>query len=384
MSLADSDVRRVLGYDADGDSPNASVSSDTAPSTSNPRPAAPSASGGSSGDGITIVSSGVPSSWRMVDENEAASSPSIVSSLLSLHPSLVDSSIVIPDSASIDGSCLTTASFGTSTTSAFGGSQATPTREPDTAPPRPEVSKRPPPDDTNEGMRRSSSGRSRSNNSVSWWDQLQSEDDWDNFCKRANEMMEAMIEEEMLGNEYDADKKTILCKARPSRPRNENWIGHLFKSFFGDKDRARSDDLVATLVKELVSLKLEVDSLPAPPSFPDVDIDNLPGESKEALLRYQNNVEAWQERQGKDLKLRLSLCKERLLAAIIDAEKDLFEEGRIGEVNGDGYFEVRHNIVGVAAPASQTLCPNITLTAALIAAVTAGASLFVHQLKRVK
>lgn len=380
MSLADSDVRRVIGYDADGETPNASVSGDPHPS---PQPAAPSGGSGSgrSGDAITILSSGVPSSsWRKVDENE--SSPSIVSSLLSLHPSLVDSSIVIPDSASIDESCLTTASFGTSTTSAFGGSQATPTREPDVAMPQPEAKIPPSADDDTNDDRRSSSFRSRSNNSVSWWDQLQSEDDWDDFRKRANATMEAMIEEEVLVKEYDADKKAIL--GRPSRPRSENWFRRIFESFSPSdvKDHAQSDDVVATLVKELVSLKLEVDSMQAPPSFPDVEIDDLPSESKEALLQYQNNVQAWQERQGNDLKRRLSLAKERLLAAIIDAERDFFEEGRIGEVNSDGYFEVRRNFVEVATPA--TLCPNITLTAALIAAVTAGASLFFHQLKRVK
>ena len=380
MSLADSDVRRVIGYD-DGESPDVSVSSDTHTS---PRPAGPSGNSGhaGSGDGVTILSSGVPS--RKVDESES-SSYSIVSSLLSLTPSLVDSSILIPDSASVDESCLTTASFGTSAASALGESQATPTRESDIASTQPEATNGP---DDYEGTRRSSSCRSRSNNSVSWWDQLQSEDDWDDFRKRANATMDSLIEEEMMGKEYDAVKKGILRKARPSRPRSENWIGRLLESFSppDDRDQAQSGDVIAALVKELVALKLEVDSLPAPPSFPDVEIDDLPSESKEALVRYQNNIQAWQERQGKDLKRRLSLCKERLLAAIIDAERDFFEAGRTGEVNCDGYFEVRHNFAEVARTreTSQTSCPNITLTAALVAAVTAGASLFFHQLKRVK
>ena len=257
-----------------------------------------------------------------------------------------------------------------------------------------------------------------------WWDRLRTDEDWEAFRFKANEYMNTLIAEEtrrLTGNRLGSDSfdcksldKTRVVKSdQQQQPVTAKhgfllwWLDGICKSIHATIARITSSDdsvpshYVSTLVKEIVDIQQQLERLPPmPPALPkELSLDDLPPESRDMLIQYRDSIDEW--RRGvmphqEDLTARYARCQEKLLAAIIDTEEKMFydDEDRccdaLGAINDDGYIEVVEkessqwvNLINDATIASRGKCQYVTLSAALVAALTAGAGFFLSmQTKR--
>mmetsp|Transcript_5955 Transcript_5955/g.7741 ORF Transcript_5955/g.7741 Transcript_5955/m.7741 type:complete len:445 (+) Transcript_5955:78-1412(+) len=396
-------------------------------------------------NGITIVSSAPPSSPQSNRTDRVAGDGtadiSLATSLLSLNPSMIDSSVLVPAGTNtgehwigLHRSSRSQSSLSEMSTST-GASYATPCSAPDAF------------DNIGRslilasiaasnastcGSEENDANSARSEETpepehnpkrVQWWDQLHTDADWDNFRTKANGILEEMISEEMknmesdegrVGIEYSVDKTSLIAKGCPAQNqevffRARQWLQGLYEALTAT-DTSSSDNTsakskyVSTLVTEIIAIKREMGELPpVPPPLPqELNLHDLPAESRELLNQYRDNIDslrqkALQEREG--LTGRYAQCQERLLAIIIDTEEKLFWKSQdtvysdecniLGAVNDDGYIEVLgkkspvwHDVDDEKVRTSQSKC-QMTLRAALFAALTAGAGfLLTFQSKR--
>lgn len=247
---------------------------------------------------------------------------------------------------------------------------------------------------------------------------LQTDEDWENFRAKANDYLNAIIAEEMKAPEHGGKishdssvDKTSLPKKEESSLQRDNqgliwrWFQEMYKSINAaitgivSKEDSSKSKYFSFLIQEIIEIKGQLERLPpVPPSLPlgDLPLDHLPNESRDKLVRYHVSLDAWRGEmmpRREELTAQYVLCQEKLLAAIIDAEEEMFydndESSRLGTVDGDGYVHV----VERESPAwddavetlviSQSKCQLTTLTAAFVAALTAGAGyLLTLQAKR--
>lgn len=278
------------------------------------------------------------------------------------------------------------------------------------------------------GNENSSFGVVESGMETKWWDRLQTDEDWDVFRKKANEYMNALIVEEMKGlsgsrvcsDDFDCkmDKTVVVKRDQHQLQRKQVtakqgfllwWLDGICKSIHATIARITSNEdsapskYVSALVKEIVDIQQQLERLPPmPPALPaELSLDDLPPESREMLSQYRDRLDAW--RRGvmphqEELSMRYARCQEKLLAAIVDTEQKLFYdcevEGRdtLGAMNDDGYIEVVEKesslwgvLINESMMTSRGKCQFATFSAALVAALTAGAGLFLTlQTKRSK
>lgn len=250
-----------------------------------------------------------------------------------------------------------------------------------------------------------------------WWDRLRTDEDWEVFRKKANEYMNTLIDEEMtrlLSNKVasDAPDCNSLDKMRMIKQVQQQqvtvkqgfllwWLEGIRKSVHATIERITSNDgsapskYVSALVKEIVDIQQQLERLPPmPPVLPkELSLDDLPPESRKVLIQYSDSLNIW--RRGvmphqEELTARYGRCQEKLLAAIIDTEENMFYDNNndeypdaFGAVNDDGYIEVvekQSSLWGVAfnetTKPSRGKCQFATFSAALVAALTAGAGVF--------
>mmetsp|Transcript_22562 Transcript_22562/g.54520 ORF Transcript_22562/g.54520 Transcript_22562/m.54520 type:complete len:183 (+) Transcript_22562:807-1355(+) len=167
------------------------------------------------------------------------------------------------------------------------------------------------------------------------------------------------------------------------------------------KEESSESKYFSSLIQEIIEIKGKLERLPpVPPSLPlgDLPLDHLSNESRDKLVRYHVSLDAWRGEimpRREELTAQYVLCQEKLLAAIIDAEEEIFyesnndESSHLGTVDGDGYIHVVERESPAWDDAVETLaisrskCQLTTLTAAFVAALTAGAGyLLTLQAKR--
>eukprot|EP00571_Detonula_confervacea_P007420 CAMPEP_0172316506 /NCGR_PEP_ID=MMETSP1058-20130122/28448_1 /TAXON_ID=83371 /ORGANISM="Detonula confervacea, Strain CCMP 353" /LENGTH=390 /DNA_ID=CAMNT_0013030825 /DNA_START=27 /DNA_END=1199 /DNA_ORIENTATION=- len=354
----------------------------------------------------------------------------IASSLsLSLNPSMVGSSMLIPPETNANRSwielnqaALSQSSVSTSDMSAFAASDFTPCYTPDvclnigrsimlasSASSDTHVS-----ENACDALSKSS-GVTESVKGTKWWDRLQTDEDWDDFRRTAGDYLNALIIEEMKelkrneessGTGSSVDKTAI---AKESTQRNNEgfskvrqWLPlqiYIPMQILYESINAAIADITSTddtktkyfssLIKEIVDVQQQLGRLPPiPPTLPldDMSLDDLPSSSRDALVQYNIDLDEWKEKgmpQQEELSAKYVQCQEKLLAAIIDTEEELFYDNKdecnsLGTVNDDGYIEVvekessRWDDVNEALVTSQSKC-QLTLGAAFVAALTAGA-----------
>ncbi len=264
------------------------------------------------------------------------------------------------------------------------------------------------------------SGMVQSGVESKWWDRLRTDEDWEVFRTKANEYMNTLILEEMrsLAGNRPGRIDTLDCKSpektsavvvkqdqqQPQVTANHGflrwWLDGICKSIHATIARITSNDdsppskYVSALVKEIVDIQQQVERLPPmPPALPELlSMADLPPESREMLIQYSHSIDAW--RRGvlphqEDLAARYTRCQEKLLAAIIETEKKLFYDNgdehsnALGAINDDGYIEVVERnsslwgvIINESMNTSRGRCQIATFSAALVAALTAGAGFF--------
>ncbi|KAL7553340.1 hypothetical protein ACHAWF_016615 [Thalassiosira exigua] len=261
---------------------------------------------------------------------------------------------------------------------------------------------------------------------VNWWERLRTDEDWDKFRVRANEHLNALVAEELkntkrkesVGYEYSVDKTRAISKGTAEKtsqgmPKLMLWLQGLYEAItlttagIVSGETSGRHEYLSSLVKDVADIQQQLERLPPiPPTFPEeLPLDDFPGESRESLKQYRDRLITWRGEampQRQELAAKYVQCQERLLAAIIDTEEELFygyegkgklqNHGRtraldneeecniLGAVNDDGYIEVvgkkspMWDDVYEAGAASQSKC-HLTLRAALFAALTAGAGI---------
>ena len=257
-----------------------------------------------------------------------------------------------------------------------------------------------------------------------WWDRLRTDEDWEVFRTKANEYMNTMILEEMrslagsntLGRidtfdcKFPDKTRTVVVKQDQKQQQQPQvaakhgfllwWLDGICKSIHATIARITSNNdsppskYVSALVKEIVDIQQQLERLPPmPPAVPtELSLADLPPESREMLIQYSHSIDAW--RRGvmpyqELLVARHARCQEKLLAAIIDTEENLFHDNEdercnaLGAINNDGYIEVVgresslwSNFINESMNASRGKCQFATFGAALVAALTAGAGFF--------
>ena len=270
----------------------------------------------------------------------------------------------------------------------------------------------------------SSFGVGGSGMETKWWGRLRTDEDWEAFRFKANEYMNTLVVEEtrrLTGNRLESDSfdcksldKTRVVKSdQQQQPVTAKhgfllwWLDGICKSIHATIVRITSSDdsvpsqYVSTLVKEIVDIQQQLERLPPmPPALPkELSLDDLPPESRDMLIQYRDSIDEW--RRGvmphqEDLTARYARCQEKLLSAIIDTEERMFSDDEdrccdaLGAINDDGYIEEVEkassqwdDLINDATIASRGKCQYVTLSAALVAALTAGAGFFLSmQTKR--
>ena len=246
---------------------------------------------------------------------------------------------------------------------------------------------------------------------VMWWERLRSDRDWAEFRKKANDYLNVLIEEEIksanirseqsIGASSSADKISTIKGKKDTDQNNPHWA-LLMQWCQGIYDSVNASILGLTtrngsaktkyfsmLMAEVIQIKQELDNLPPPPpSFPDgVSLDELSDESRNKLIQYQESLDAWRQKvmpQREELSKKYLLAQEKLLALIIDQEEDTFHgycgsKDEFGAMNDDGFVVVRKTESCQWDHVNQALVARskCNLTTLFLAAVTASAALFV-------
>ena len=278
------------------------------------------------------------------------------------------------------------------------------------------------PSSKSSGVEPSRRGQENKRRGVKWWDQLQTDEDWDNFRARANDYLNALVADEMKdrkkfnqhGYEYNVDKMSAIKTTTQQESAQEDnrglfkvrgWLQGLFEALtattadISSQHNSKKTEYFSSLVKEAAEIQQQLDRMPSiPPTLPEeLPLDDLPKESRELLVQHRTCLdacrgEAMQQREA--LSAKYSQCQEKLLAAIIDAEEEVFYshegksknqgwgEGSDNDINNDGYIEIAEknspfwDDVNEAVMNPQSKC-QLTLRAALFAALTAGAGFFI-------
>ena len=244
-----------------------------------------------------------------------------------------------------------------------------------------------------------------------WFDQLRTEEDWERFRSRANEHLNALVEEEMRGqmnhSERGARKGSVkkLPVVKECAPRNKegfltSWWTGLHEALTGTSPGgapepvSESMDRLKSLVKEFAEIKQQLESLPPiPPTLPeDLPLEDLPEDSRDSMLQYRDHLSTWRGEampQREALHAKYAECHEKVLAAIIDREEELFHRrsqgarlrSDFGAINDDGYIEVAERRAPVWDSVENVLVKRskcqTTLIEVLVAALTVGAGFFV-------
>ena len=384
-------------------------------------------------DGETILSSAQSSSNRQSNSrrNIYVDIPDIA---LSLSPSMVDSSVLIPNETSTTGSSLSGsflsssdiismisscdaashsvtphddvfANVGRSLMLASVSSDTTVRSE----------------NDIHDTVSYKSTSTGMVMGAVGWWDKLKTDEDWDTFRTKANEYLNVLIAEEVkrmknsdVGTEFSVDKTTTINGDGAKYQRTDStqqqqqqgllkWLKAVYDSINATIEGITSskdcDSLktryFSTLMKEIVDVQQKFEQLPPiPPSLPEeLLLDELPTESRDMLIQYRERLDAWRREvipQQEVLTSKYVKCQEKLLSIIIDTEEEVFynrgsggdnDNRSLGEINDDGYIDVvgkeSHLWDGVDEKLYTSSQSRFQLTAFLFAALTVGASFFV-------
>eukprot|EP00574_Skeletonema_japonicum_P000411 CAMPEP_0201739018 /NCGR_PEP_ID=MMETSP0593-20130828/45554_1 /ASSEMBLY_ACC=CAM_ASM_000672 /TAXON_ID=267983 /ORGANISM="Skeletonema japonicum, Strain CCMP2506" /LENGTH=402 /DNA_ID=CAMNT_0048233255 /DNA_START=69 /DNA_END=1274 /DNA_ORIENTATION=- len=193
-----------------------------------------------------------------------------------------------------------------------------------------------------------------------WWEQIE---DWDSFTADANNVLKLLILEEMKKKSADdATDNNGSLQNRPAFFGVWKWFQGLYEIITNatttgsnqveiDSERAR---YVSSLIKQIVTVKQELDELPGePPSLPkDLTQDDVPDHIREKLLEHHARVNEWRNESMQPrerLEAKYAACLEKLLACIIDTEEQLFwkkgakqqhsDDNKWSSLNDDGYVE---------------------------------------------
>jgi len=392
--------------------------------------------------GTTILSSLAPSSLTQSfqfqdDETRAKSDTAHASTTpslsLSLNPSMVDSSVVIPSNSNLQRASLSQSSISSSgDMSSCDASHSSQCYAPELfanigrSLMLASASKNSSDDDGCDSPPELSGVTASAAKGVKWWDQLQTDDDWDKFRASAHDCLNSLVVEEkkdMRHGKFSREsgssmEKTLVTKEvtqqnRVGLFRVRQWLQGLFEALtssavgFVSEEKSAKTNYISSLVKQIVEIQQQLEKLPpAPPTLPEgLPLDDLPSESRYLLVQYRDRLDAWRREampQHEELSTKHVQCQEKLLAAIIDAEeaqfwgtkKDSMENEEkvvgyekedecqtLGTVNDDGYVDVIEKESPLWDEVSETRVDlqskcQLTLSAALVAALTAGAGFF--------
>jgi len=324
---------------------------------------------------------------------------------LSLSPSMVNSSIIIPGSSSTIGSSLSDDMISLISSCDSAISSNTTTRQPDDA--LSNVGRSLALASIDDDVTYCSEKESVMVGVVDWWDRLKTDEDWYNFRIKANEYLNVLIAEEMkirtqhsTGTEYNVDK-TSTIKESISQQQHQNdqrqglllWLRGIYESInktisgITTRDESAKTELFNSLMKEIVDLQQQLDQLPPlPPSLPEeLSLDDMPSESRDMLIEYSDNLDEWKGKvmpKREELSAKYIKCQEKFLSLIIDTEEEAFYRNNgsnFGSMNDDGYVEVIEKTSPQWDSVNDVLvmrsrCHATTL---FLAAITFGAGLFI-------
>ena len=390
-------------------------------------------------DGETILSSAQSSSNHGHLNSRRNIYVDIPDMALSLTPSMVDSSVLVPNETSTTGSSLSGSFLSSSDiismiSSCDAASHSTPHddvfaisnvgRSLMLASVSSDTTARSE-NDINDTVPSKSKSTGMVMGAVGWWDNLKTDEDWDMFRTKANEYLNVLIAEEVkrlknsgVGTEFSVDKTTIIngggAKYRrtdithSTQQQKQQQLQGLLKWFKAVYDSINAtiegitsskdcDSLktryFSTLMEEIVDVQQKLEQLPPmPPSLPEeLLLDELPTESRDILIQYRERLDAWRREvvpQHEVLTSKYVNCQEKLLSIIIDTEEEVFynrgsggDNSCLGEINDDGYIAVAdkqsHLWDGVDDQLYTPSQSKFQVTTFLLAALTAGASFFV-------
>ncbi|KAL7479044.1 hypothetical protein ACHAW6_004795 [Cyclotella cf. meneghiniana] len=214
---------------------------------------------------------------------------------------------------------------------------------------------------------------------TNWWTRFQTDEDWEAFAKIATQYLRTFISSELVEiekNEREKDRDPWRMKEtsnglvvrfgcqRDSYSIAKLWLQKIYEavttSILGTSPRdARRNHFVhmkmnciSSLVQELVTLQQKLNALPPiPPNLPDVtSLTQLPDDTRILLIRHCTLFDTWRAETMEHreiLQAKQTICQEKILSAIIEAEEELFwsrdkskEEKLLGSYNDDGYFQV--------------------------------------------
>ena len=363
------------------------------------------ASTASMGEGATILSSAPNSNSNRVanDDNNNINIHLANDIALSLSPSMVNSSILIPGSSSTIGSSLSDDMMSLISSCDSAVSSNT-TRQPDDA--LSNVGRSLALASIDDDLTYDSEKESVMVGVVDWWDRLKTEDDWNSFRMRANEYLNVLITEEMKnrtqhrpGTEYNVDKTSTIKESVPEQNQDDGhrglfkWLQQIYdstnKTISGitSRDESAKTKHFNTLMKEIVDIQQQLDKLPPlPPSLPeDLSLDDIPEESRDMLVKYCESLDEWRGKvmpQREDLSAKYVKCQEKLLSLIIDTEEQAFyhnNSNNFGTTNDDGYVEV----IEKTSPQWDSVNDMLVMrsrcnaTTLFLAAISFGAGLFI-------
>ncbi|KAL3778916.1 hypothetical protein HJC23_009836 [Cyclotella cryptica] len=212
-----------------------------------------------------------------------------------------------------------------------------------------------------------------------WWTRFQTEEDWESFARSAAQYLSTLISaeiKEMEKHEIEIDrdpwrmkessKKSVVrygCQ-RDSYSIAKLWLQNLYEAVTASILGTRRRDLqmnhavhmkmkfISSLVDELVTVQRKLNTLPPiPPTLPNVmELTELPDETRDLLIRHCTLFDTWRAEAVEHreiLETKQSICREKILSAIIEAEEEWFwskdesqGERSPGSCNDDGYFQV--------------------------------------------
>jgi len=323
---------------------------------------------------------------------------------LSLSPSMVNSSILIPGSSSTIGSSLSDDMISLISSCDSAVSINT-TRQPDDA--LSNVGRSLALASIDDDATYCSDKESVMIGVVEWWDRLKTEEDWNSFRIEANEYLNVLIAEEMkdrtqnsTSTEYNVNKTSTIKESisQQQHPNDQHqgllqWLLRIYESInktisgITTRDESAKTKLFNSLMKEIVDLQQQLDQLPPlPPSLPEeLSLDDMPSESRDMLIKYSDNLDEWKGKvmpKREELSAKYIKCQEKLLSLIIDTEEEAFYRNNgsnFGSMNDDGYVEVIEKTSPQWDSVNDVLvmrsrCHATTL---FLAAITFGAGLFI-------
>ena len=357
-------------------------------------------------EGATILSSAPNSNSNRVanDGNNNINIQLADDIALSLSPSMVNSSILIPGSSSTIGSSLSDDMISLISSCDSAVSSNTTTRQPDDA--LSNVGRSLALASIDDDATFCSDKESVMIGVVDWWDRLKTDDDWNNFRIKANEYLNVLIAEEMkirtqhcTGTEYNVDKTSTIEESVPEQqhPNDQHqgllqWLHGLYESInktisgITSRDESAKTKLFNSLMKEIVDLQQQLDQLPPlPPSLPEeLSLDDMPSESRDMLIEYRENLDEWKGNvmpQRDELFAKYVKCQEKLLSRIIDTEEQAFyhKNSSFGSMNDDGYVEVIEKTSPQWDSVNDVLVmrSRFNATTLFLAAISFGAGLFI-------